>query len=336
MGTRRVRLATIIGAASVIAVGTYSFAGPSTSSDGAHFSSRESGASAPQLVITTGPTAAPPPRTPPSTSPPTTPPPADPVLVGAGDIANSGSGDSATAALLDAIPGTVFTTGDNAYNNGTASEFNTHYAPTWGRHKARTRPSPGNHDHGTSGASGYYGYFGSAAGPSGRGYYSYDLGTWHIVSLNSNIGMAAGSGQEEWLRADLAASGKPCTLAYWHHPLFTSGSDHGPSTSTRPLYQALYDHNADVVVWGHNHQYERFAPQNPNGSLDNSRGLRAFVAGMGGASHYGFGTIRPNSQARNSDTYGVLKFTLHPNGYDWQFVPQAGRTYADRGRGFCH
>ncbi|WBC15000.1 DNRLRE domain-containing protein [Micromonospora sp. WMMA1998] len=306
--------------AAVTGNGTFSFGATSTSSDGAYHSSRESGGNAPQLVITTG----------------STPPSGDPVLVGAGDISNSGSGDSATAALLDGIPGTVFTTGDNVYNSGTASEFSTYYNPTWGRHKARTRPSPGNHDYNTSGASGYYGYFGSQAGPSGRGYYSYDLGNWHVVSLNSNISMSAGSAQEQWLRSDLAASTKPCTLAYWHHPLYTSSSNHAPSTGTRPLYQALYDYDADVVVWGHNHVYERFAPMNPNGGYDASRGLRSFVAGMGGAGHYGFGTIQPNSEARNSSAYGVLKFTLHAGTYDWQFVPVAGQTYRDSGTGSCH
>ena len=315
-------------AAVVTGNGSYSFGATSSSTDGAYFSSRESGANAPQLIITTGTT--PPPTT------TTNPPSGDPVFVGAGDIANSGSGDSATAALLDGISGTVFTTGDNVYNNGTAAEFTSYYQPTWGRHKSRTRPSPGNHDYNTSGATGYYNYFGSVAGPSGRGYYSFDLGNWHIVSLNSNISMSAGSAQEQWLRTDLASSTKPCTLAYWHHPLFTSGANHAPSTSTRPLYQALYDYNADVAVWGHNHQYERFAPMNPSGTLDNSRGLRSFVAGMGGASHYGFGTIRPNSQARNSDTYGVLKFTLHANSYTWQFVPESGKTYSDSGTGSCH
>jgi hypothetical protein len=145
-----------------------------------------------------------------------------------------------------------------------------------------------------------------------------------------------GSAQEQWLRRDLAGSTRPCTIAYWHHPLFTSGANHAPSASTRPLYQALYDHNAEVAVFGHNHQYERFAPQNPTGGVDTARGLRAFVAGMGGASHYEFGTIRPNSQARNSDTYGVLKLTLHANSYDWQFVPQAGKTYTDSGTTTCH
>ncbi|RLP96111.1 DNRLRE domain-containing protein [Micromonospora sp. BL4] len=307
--------------AAVTGNGTYSFGVTSASGDGAYYDSRESGADAPQLVITTG----------------TTPPPSgDPVLVGAGDIANSGSGDTATAALLDGIPGTVFTTGDNVYSNGTAAEFSSYYAPTWGRHKARTRPSPGNHDYNTSGATPYYNYFGTQAGPSGRGYYSYDLGNWHVVSLNSNISMSAGSAQEQWLRSDLAASSKPCTLAYWHHPLFTSSSNHAPSTSTRPLYQALYDYNADVVVWGHNHVYERFGPMNPTGGYDASRGMRSFVAGMGGADHYGFGTIQPNSEARNSSAFGVLKFTLHAGSYDWQFVPVAGQTYNDSGTGNCH
>jgi hypothetical protein len=312
--------------AHVRANGTFSFGVTSTSTDGADYDSRETGATAPQLVITTG-----------TTTTTTTPPPSgDPVLVGVGDISNSGSGDSATAALLDNIPGTVFTTGDNVYNSGTATEFANYYDPTWGRHKARTRPSPGNHDYGTSGATGYYNYFGAQAGPSGRGYYSYDLGNWHIVSLNSNISMAAGSAQEQWLRSDLAASTKPCTAAYWHHPLFTSGANHSPSTATRPLFQALYDHNADVVLFGHNHQYERFAPQNPDGGLDNARGIRTFVAGMGGASHYGFGTIRANSEVRNSTAYGVLKLTLHSTSFDWQFVPVAGQTFTDSGTTACH
>jgi len=261
---------------------------------------------------------------------------ADPVLVGAGDISNSGSGDSATAALLDNIAGTVFTAGDNVYPDGTLSQFNTYYNPTWGRHKSRTRPSPGNHDYHTSGAAGYFNYFGAAAGSPSRGYYSYNLGNWHVVAINSNIARGVGSAQEQWLRSDLAANTRPCTIAYWHHPRFTSGANHAPNTSMGPIVQALYDFNAEVVVAGHNHQYERFAPMNPSGQLDNTRGIRHFVAGMGGASHYSFGTIRPNSQRRNSDTYGVLKFTLHANSYDWQFVPQAGKSFTDSGTTSCH
>ncbi|WP_436496079.1 CBM96 family carbohydrate-binding protein [Actinokineospora sp. HUAS TT18] len=313
--------------------GTFSIGVTSSSSDGADFDSRESGSTtAPQLVITTGTTT--------TTTPPTTtttqPPSGDPVLVGAGDIATSGSADSATANLLDSIPGTVFTLGDNVYPDGTAAQFTQYYEPTWGRHKARTRPAPGNHDYHTSGASGYYNYFGANAGPSGRGYYSYDLGNWHIVSLNSEISMSAGSAQEQWLRTDLAASSKPCTLAYWHKPRFTSSSNHAPNPATGPLVQALYDYDAEVIATGHNHQYERFAPMNPSGALDNTNGIRHFVAGMGGAGFYGFGTILPNSQVRNSNTNGVLKFTLHANSYDWQFVPVAGQTFTDSGTTACH
>ena len=310
--------------------GVISIGGSSTSTNGADYDSRETGALAPQLVIVTGTTPSP---TPTST---TTPPSGDPVFVGAGDISNSGSGDSATAALINNLPNaTVFTAGDNVYDSGTTTEFNTYYHPTWGQFKARTKPAPGNHDYNTAGAAGYYGYF-FGGQPAGNEYYSYDLGNWHIVSLNSEIAHSAGSAQETWLRNDLAASSKPCTLAYWHKPLFTSGANHAPDTSQRPLFQALYDYNADVVVTGHNHQYERFGPMNPTGGLDTARGIREFVAGMGGASHYSFGTIQANSEARNSDTYGVLKFTLHSNSYDWQFVPEAGKSYNDSGTTACH
>jgi acid phosphatase type 7 len=267
----------------------------------------------------------------------TPPPPGTSVVfVGAGDMSDcSNDNDEATARLLDGIPGTVFTAGDNAYPDGTASDFANCYEPTWGRHKARTRPSPGNHDYNTQGAGPYYAYFGANAGPAGRGYYSYDLGDWHIISLNSNISMDAGSVQEQWLRADLTASTTRCTLAYWHHPRFSSGS-HGSSTASRPLWQALYDADADVVVVGHDHNYQRFAPQTPDGALDPTRGIRQFVAGMGGRSHYAFGTPIANTEASNTDTYGVLKFTLSADSYTWEFIPVAGRTYTDSGSGTCH
>ncbi len=258
------------------------------------------------------------------------------VLVGAGDIADCGSsGAEATAALLDAIPGTVFTAGDNAYSSGTASEYANCYDPTWGRHKARTRPAPGNHEYNTSGAAPYYAYFGANAGPSGRGYYSYDLGDWHLISLNSNIDMSAGSAQERWLRGDLAATTKTCVLAYWHHPRFSSGS-HGSSTESQPLWQALYDYNADVVVVGHDHNYQRFAPQTPNGVADPVRGIREFVAGTGGRSHYSFSTPIANTEAYSTDTWGVLKLTLDAASYSWEFIPIAGGTYRDSGTGACH
>ena len=260
------------------------------------------------------------------------------VFVGAGDIADcSGSGDEATAALLDNIAGTVFTAGDNVYPDGTDAQFTQCYDPSWGRHKARTRPTPGNHDYHTSGASGYYGYFGSLAGPSGQGYYSYDLGAWHLISLNSNASMSAGSAQETWLRQDLAASTKQCTIAYWHHPRFSSGTQHGSLSSAEPLWQALYDAGADIVISGHEHNYERFAPQTPTGTADPTRGIREFVVGTGGESHYNDqGTPLPNSELFNGTTFGVLKLTLSAGSYTWQFIPVSGGTFTDSGSGSCH
>ena len=265
------------------------------------------------------------------------PPPHSVVFVGAGDIAGcSTSGDEATANLLDNIAGTVFTVGDNAYDSGTAAEFTNCYNPTWGRHKTRTRPAPGNHDYVTPGAAGYYGYFGANAGDPAKGYYSYDLGDWHIIALNSNIARDAGSPQEQWLRADLAASTKSCTLAYWHHPRFSSGFEHGNDTSIQPLWQALYDYSADVVLSGHDHDYERFAPQTPTGVADPTRGIREFIVGTGGRSHYSLGTLKANSQVFDATSYGVLKLTLGTGGYDWEFVHVAGATFTDAGSAGCH
>jgi hypothetical protein len=185
---------------------------------------------------------------------------ADPILVAVGDIAScSSDGDEATAALLDGLSGTIATLGDHAYRSGTPQEFADCYDPSWGRHKDRTRPAPGNHDYETSGAAGYFDYFGAAAGEPGKGYYSYDLGTWHIVVLNSNCSQVGGCGegtpQEQWLREDLAAHPATCTLAYWHHPLFSSGTEHGGNESMQPVWQALYDAGADVVLAGHEHNY---------------------------------------------------------------------------------
>lgn len=241
---------------------------------------------------------------------------------------------------MASISGTVFTAGDNSQDSGTSDEFKDCYDPTWGRFKSRTRPAPGNHDFGVSGASGYFKYFGSRAGTKGKGYYSYDLGSWHIVALNSNCssigGCEAGSAQEKWLRADLAASNQPCTAAYWHHPLFTSSSHHAPTTAVRPLFQALYDHNAEIVMNGHNHVYERFAPQDPKGAAEPSHGIRVFSVGTGGTSHYDFGTPTANSEVRDNTTFGVLKLTLKPDSYDWQFLPIEGSTFTDSGSSACH
>lgn len=260
----------------------------------------------------------------------------DPVLVGAGDIARcSNKGDEITASLLDNIPGTVFTTGDNAYPDGSAEEFANCYDPTWGRHKDRTYPSPGNHDYHTADAAGYFQYFGSRAGEPGKGYYSYDLGAWHIIVINSNIPVDAGSPQNDWLRADLAAYPAACTLAYWHHPRFSSGIVHGSDESMQPLWEALYESGADVVLNGHEHNYERFAPQTPQGTADPARGIRQFVIGSGGSSQYEFGIPIANSEVRNNDTLGVLKLTLHPTSYSWEFIPEPGKTFTDSGNAPC-
>jgi hypothetical protein len=264
------------------------------------------------------------------------------VLVGAGDIADcSTDGDEATAKLLDAIPGTVFTLGDNAYENGTATEFASCYGPSWGREpiKGRTRPVPGNHDYNTSGASGYYGYFGAAAGDPTRGYYAYDLGAWRVYVLNSNCGAiggcGAGAAQEQWLRADLAANPRACAIGMWHHPRFSSG-EHGSSPATEALYQALYDANAELVLVGHDHDYERFGPQTAGGETDDARGLVQVVAGTGGTRLRQFGTIRPNSLVRNADTWGVIRLSLAAGSWSLDFIPVAGSTFTDTASGTCH
>lgn len=266
---------------------------------------------------------------------PAAPDAAAPVLVGAGDIADCTSpGDESTAALLDTLPGTVVTLGDNAYPDGRAVDFNGCYDPSWGRQRARTRPVPGNHDYHVAGAAAYFAYFGDRAGEPGKGYYSYDVGGWHVVALNSEIPVAAGSEQERWLRADLAAHPARCTLAYWHRPRFSSGQ-HGSDPAMQPLWQALYDAGAEVVLDGHDHLYERFAPQRPDGTADAARGIREFVVGTGGEDLYSFIRTEANSEVRHNRTFGVLRITLEPDGYAWRFVPVSG-TFSDSGRGSCH
>ena len=260
----------------------------------------------------------------------------DPVLVGAGDIAGcTSSGDEATAKLIAATGGTVMAVGDLAYPNGSAGQFANCYAPSWGAFKSRTRPALGNHEYDSSAtAAPYFDYFGSSAGPQGKGWYSYTLGAWHVVVLNSNcseVSCGKGSVQEQWLRADLAAHPATCTLAYFHQPLFSSSFT---TSAVRPLWQALYDFGADVVVSGHAHNYERFAPQSPTGRAD-PKGIRQFVVGTGGESHTSFNGVAPNSQVRNSSTFGVLKLTLHAASYDWKFEPVAGKSFTDSGTAPC-
>lgn len=262
------------------------------------------------------------------------------VLVGAGDISEcNSSGDSATAKLVESIGGTVFTLGDNAYKNGTAKQFTSCYGPTWGKFKGRTRPAAGNHEYQSKGAAGYWDYFGSRAGPKGKGWYSYSAGDWRVIVLNSNcgpVGCGKGSEQERWLRAELARHDNKCTLAYFHHARFSSDRQHGTSPQVGAFWEALYDYGADLVLSGHAHNYERFAPQTPWGKADSSHGIRQIVVGTGGAGHYRFKSVQPNSQVRNASTYGVLKLNLHSDSYDWQFIPQAGKSFKDSGHGSCH
>jgi len=260
-----------------------------------------------------------------------------PVIVGAGDIADcSRASQEATAKLIDNIPGTVLTLGDLAYNDGTTAQFMNCYDPSWGRHKARTKPAPGNHEYNLGNANGYYQYFGAAAGDPTKGYYSYDLGSWHLIVINNYVDMSVGSAQEQWLRADLAAHNNVCTLAYWHEPLYTSGGAL-VYKDLKPIWQALYDYGAEVILNGHDHDYERFAPQTPAGALDNARGVREFVVGTGGNSLYSWpGAPIANSETRSNTVYGVIKMTLWPTSYDWEFVPITPGAYTDKGSAPCH
>jgi acid phosphatase type 7 len=290
----------------------------------------------------------------------------DPVIAAVGDIAcdphdpyfNGGLGSSTYCHqkhTSDLVVNGGFTAvlplGDEQYDCAPSTAFATAYDPTWGRVKSISRPAPGNHEYKSTNpdlygynlckpnAQGYYGYFGASAGDPTKGYYSYDLGSWHMIVLNTTracsvISCAAGSAQEQWLKADLAAHPAACTLAYWHEPRFSSKT---PSTKTDAFWKDLYAAGADVVLAGHVHNYERFAPQNPSAVADPARGIREFVVGMGGRSHESSGTtIAANSEARNSTVFGILKLTLHASTYDWQFIPQAGQSYSDTGTGACH
>ena len=258
------------------------------------------------------------------------------VLVGAGDIAKCEilGGAVATARLLDKIPGTVFTVGDHAYDDGSPKQFAECYTPTWGRHKARTRPSPGNHDLHTDKGRPYYEYFGENAGPPGLGYYSYDLGAWHIIALNSAVPIDAGSPQGRWLKEDLAAHPSDCLIAYWHAPLFSSGP-HGNDARLLDVWKLLYAAGAEIVLNGHDHMYERFKPQDPFGKAEPERGIRQFIVGTGGGGVYKFKRPAANSEVRDNTTYGVLKLTLGPGRYTWEYIPGAGGNFTDTGSGVC-
>lgn len=287
----------------------------------------------------------------------------DPVIAAAGDIAcdptsssfNSGNGTSKscrqkyTADILTSMnPAAVLALGDIQYYCGGYQAFLQSYDLSWGRLKSITRPVVGNHEYKTDGgtdctianegAAGYFQYFGSLAGDPAKGYYSYNVGTWHIIALNSNCsqvgGCSSSTPQGQWLKADLAAHSNYCTLAYWHIPLFSSGGR--AASNTASIWRTLYQYDVDVVLNGHDHIYERFAPQTPDGVPDPARGIRQFIVGSGGANHTSIETIAANSEVRNTDTYGVLKLTLHPTSYDWEFVPEVGKTFTDSGTANCH
>jgi calcineurin-like phosphoesterase family protein len=286
---------------------------------------------------------------------------ADPVIAAGGDIAcspssasfNGGAGTSTKCRqrstsnlLVNAGLTAVLGLGDEQYETATLSGFTKSYDPSWGRLKPITFPAPGNHEYLSSGAKGYFDYFNGPgnftgrAGDRDKGYYSFDIGTWHMIALNSNdqcqlVSCGKGSPQETWLRNDLATHPRVCTLAFWHHPRFSSGHG-GSATFMSAIFQDLYDAGVDVVLGGHAHDYERFAPQNPKGALDRSRGIRQFVVGTGGAFFTALGSRVANSEVRNNSTYGVLTLALHPASYNWRFVPESAKGFSDSGSDSCH
>lgn len=287
----------------------------------------------------------PPPRT--RSDPSPSPRPGQFVVMGAGDIAceppslpaPSTCHEFYTSELLTSAD-LVLTFGDNQYQDGALGKFLGSYHRSWGRFKAKTRPAVGNHDYLTPGAAGYFDYFGSLAGERGKGYYSFDAGGWHFVALNSECsdvgGCGPGSPQYEWLRADLSASTAQCTAAYWHHPRFSAGKYHD-DPRYQPFWELLYADAAEVVMSGHDHNYQRYAPMTPEGLRNDAFGMRQFVVGTGGKNHYPVDSLAvPNREVANDSTYGVLKLTLRSDGYDWAFVPAVGGSFTDAGSGVCH
>lgn len=279
-----------------------------------------------------------------------------PILVGAGDIAKCGprlQNAEKTATLIDQVVAeasrgdppsrvVVFTLGDTVYPHGKPREYAQCYDVTWGRHKERTRPAIGNHEYETDGGRPFFEYFGPRAGPPGEGYYSYDVGAWHVVALNSVCrsvgGCGPGSPQYEWLKRDLQDNAKRCTLAYLHHPLWSSGG-HGRHEKVRPMYELLYQFGAELALSGHDHHYQRFAPQNPAGELEPQRGIRQFVVGTGGRGGRWYVRDKPrptpNAEAATGAVIGVLKLVLKPDSYQWEFLSADG-SFEDAGEASCH
>jgi hypothetical protein len=306
-----------------------------------------------------------PPAPPPIASPvvppvpePVVPPVPDPVVAAAGDIAcgphdpgfNGGNGTATgcharqtSDVVLGIAPAAVLALGDLQYGGGTPENYQLSYGPTWGRFKDITWPVLGNHDNDRGRGSGYFAFFGPRVGSAQRAFYSFDVGAWHLIALDTNlencavlsgVNCADAALQEDWLRGDLAAHANRCVLAFFHYPRFSSGGI-GSYTTVKPLWDALYAAGADVVLNGHDHNYERFAPQDPAGAAD-PKGIREFVVGTGGKDLLAMKAPQPNSEVRNNNTFGVLKLTLHPTAYDWEFVPEAGRTFSDAGSAECH
>lgn len=262
-------------------------------------------------------------------------------FIGAGDIAYCSkyhNWDEATAKIIDQYPdATVFTLGDNAYPDATAEDYANCYDPSWGRFKARTKPVPGNREYYSPGANGYFDYFGAAAGDPTKGYYSFDLGAWHIVVINDNVAFKPGTAQEIWLRQDLAAHPNKCILAMHHTPRFYNATAGGNRPAMKAFWTPLYDAGAEIILAGHYHYYERYAKQTPDGVLDPARGIRQFIVGSGGKSVGVPAYQQWNVEVQDlSETYGVLKLTLEPDAYSWEFIPIAGKTFTDSGRELCH
>ena len=264
----------------------------------------------------------------------TGPTPSPTVLLAAGDVGLCGSRAAAdTGYMLDALAGTILAVGDLAYLHGSAQEYALCYDPVWGRHKDRTRPAPGNHEYESPGAQPYFDYFGIQAGPPGLGYFSFHAGEWLVLSLNSNIPVGAATAQAQWIRTELTANTARCALAYFHHPLYSSGSN-GDNARLAGLWQLLYEQGVDVIVSAHEHMYERYAPMSPDGQRNDARGIRQFIVGTGGSGLYAVQRVHPQS-AVQIISHGLLKLTLTGQGYDWEFLPVTGGR-ADAGSDVCH
>ncbi|MFF3286922.1 metallophosphoesterase family protein [Streptomyces sp. NPDC003023] len=257
------------------------------------------------------------------------------VVAVAGDICDSSKECLLTDPLVDNMnPDAVIGLGDQAYSSGTITEHNSYYDPYWGKYTDKTNPVPGNHEYLTAGASGYYDYFGARAGERGKGYYSFDVGDWHFIALNSSIDMSVGSAQHTWLKADLAANSKSCTGAFLHHPLVSVGRYSGFS-STKPAWDELYGHGADLVLVGHDHSYQRYAKINPS-KVKDPKGIREILVGTGGRGYYAAEGTHSALEAKNDNTFGVLKLRLTSSTYKWDFLPVEGSTFTDSGTARCN